>query len=301
MKIKNTLLIAIIIFGMLLASGCISGDDEAQPTTTVAPPDDTFFLSIVLDGSDYQDVGLSEIKALPYQNLDATMVKKTGTEVETSWGGTSFYGFMEEIGISNISVVTMVALDGYEKDIEYAQLREALLAWEDETGSEIAVEDGGPIRFVAPGLPSNTWIQNLTEIRVTTAPAESFYLTVYKDGTEYMQVGLSEIKALTYVQIQASMTKSTGEEIVSTWGGTPLYGFLDYVGISGAVDVTLAASDGYQKSSGIDDFAEALLAWEDGTGSEIAEEDGGPIRFIAPGMSSGYWIQNLTEIWVTTG
>jgi len=61
--------------------------------------------------------------------------------------GTSFYGFMESIGVTNIVDVAVAASDGYSKTVNYADLADAILAWEDETGAEISEEDGGPIRF----------------------------------------------------------------------------------------------------------------------------------------------------------
>jgi len=138
---------------MIFASVCIS---EEETITTTAPPVDAFFLSMMVDGADYQDVGLGEIKAMPYEQVDST------------WGGTSFYGFMESIGVTNIVDVAVAASDGYSKTVNYADLADAILAWEDETGAEISEEDGGPIRFIAPSLPKNAWTQNLAEIRVTT-------------------------------------------------------------------------------------------------------------------------------------
>jgi|GEM_PF-3540710 len=299
MQLKKTSFIAIMFIGMILASGCISGENDT--TTTTAAPVDTFFMGVTVDGDYYEDVGLSEIKSLTYEQIDATMVKKTGEELETSWGGTSFYGFMESLGVSNITTVTLVALDGYEKELEYAQLREAMLAWEDETGAEIAVEDGGPIRFVAPGLPSNTWIQNLIEIRVSTTPVDTFFIGVYVNGTEFQQVGLSEIKSLTYEILEATLVDSNGAETQTSWGGTTFVGFLEYLGITNVADVTLVASDGYQKTAQFADLGDSFLAWEDEAGAEISEEDGGPIRFVAPSLASSYWMKNLTEIQVTTG
>jgi len=54
---------------MIFASVCIS---EEETITTTAPPVDTFFLSMMVDGADYQDVGLDEIKAMPYEQVDST-------------------------------------------------------------------------------------------------------------------------------------------------------------------------------------------------------------------------------------
>jgi len=167
MQIKKVLFASLIIISLIFVSACISSDEEEEVNTTTPPPE-SYYLYVTIDGASTEEVGLSEIKSLEFQNITATMVKKTGAEIETSWGGTSFYGLMDHLGISNISEVTLVALDGYQKTIDYTQIAAAILAWEDETGEEISEEDGGPIRFVAPGLPSNTWMQNLLEVQVTT-------------------------------------------------------------------------------------------------------------------------------------
>lgn len=164
MRHKYLYLMAVVMLIGALATGCISSDNES---TTTTPAPESFYLNVTVVGQDAIEVGLSEIKSLEYQNITATMVKKTGATFETQWGGALLYDFMSYLGIENIQAITLVALDGYEKEIEYAQLQEAILAWKDGDGNEISEEDGGPIRFVAPGLPANTWIQNLYEIRVT--------------------------------------------------------------------------------------------------------------------------------------
>ncbi|MHC1605644.1 MAG: molybdopterin-dependent oxidoreductase [Candidatus Methanofastidiosia archaeon] len=163
MKSKIDIAMILLILGTMLGGGCISGDDA--PTTS-PPVIDTFHLIITVNGGDNFGVALNEIKSLPFQTITATEVKKTGATFETSWGGTSLYGFFSHFDIADISKVTLVSLDGYETTLDYAELKDAIIAWQDGDGNEITEEKGGPIRIVAPGLPASTWIKWLTEIRV---------------------------------------------------------------------------------------------------------------------------------------
>ncbi|HHN81102.1 MAG TPA: hypothetical protein ENN11_00575 [Methanomicrobia archaeon] len=286
MQRKLSILLALCLVTALVA-GCISSDEPES--TTTAPPD-TYYLSVTVDGGSPIEVGLSEIKSLEYATITATMVKKTGAEIETTWGGISFYGFMEHIGVEDAETVTMIALDGYQKELEYAQLQQAMLAWHDENGDTIPEEDGGPIRFVAPGLPANTWMQNLVEIQVTAAPQDTASLTVTVDGTS-SDVGLSELQSLEYTSLTADDVE---------WGGALISDLMAHLGIDDATTVTFFASDGYNKEAAYVDLTHAIIAWYAG-GEEIAEEEGGPLRIIAPSLSKSNWVGNLVEIEVVTG
>ncbi|MDD4280804.1 MAG: molybdopterin-dependent oxidoreductase [Candidatus Methanofastidiosa archaeon] len=298
MRQRFFFLFVVAILCGAMATGCISGTSTEQPATTTPAPD-TFFLAVTGEEITTREVGLSEIQSLPYLHITATMVKKTGATEETAWGGALFYDLMDHLGIENIASVVLVALDGYEKEVEYNQLQEALLAWEDGEGVALATETGGPIRFVAPGLPSNTWMQNLIEVRVILREADSFYLAVGIEGDTATQVGLSEIQSLPNQHITATLTKKTGETEETEWGGAYLVDLMAHLGLTGVQTVRIVASDGYEKTIDYAELQEALLAWEDGEGVALTEETGGPIRFIAPGLSSSSWIQNLAEIWVT--
>ena len=83
MQSKKMIFICMMIIAMMFASGCISEEDEITPAPTTAAPPDTFFLVVNVDGENLKDVGLSEIKSLTYQHINAVMVKKTGEEVDT--------------------------------------------------------------------------------------------------------------------------------------------------------------------------------------------------------------------------
>jgi len=286
MQLKLPILLALCLVTALVA-GCISSDDSES--TTTAPPD-TYFLVVSVDGGTPTEVGLSEIQSLEYETITATMVKKTGAEIQTQWGGTSFYRFMDHIGVEDAQMVTMVALDGYEKELEYAQLQDAMLAWHDENGDTIPEEDGGPIRFVAPGLPANTWIQNLVRIEVATAPQETYSRAVSVDG-QSSEVGLSELQSLDYTTVTADDVE---------WGGALISDLMVHLEVENAVTVTFFASEGYNKEAAYADLADAIIAWHAG-GEEIAEEEGGPLRIIAPSLSKSNWVGNLVEIQVLTG
>jgi DMSO/TMAO reductase YedYZ molybdopterin-dependent catalytic subunit len=298
MRSTNKIIFALMLACVLAVAGCISsGDDTPAPTTTAAPYDG-FQLGVTVDGQTTY-ITYDEIIEMPAETFSATMVKKTGAEIETTWTGTSFYGVMEYMGFENIVDATFVALDGYEKFIEYDQLQEAKLVWQDETGTDLTEETGGPIRLVAPGLPANAWITNLIEIRVTIeAPYDGFQLAVTSGGqTEY--VNYDDLIAINPVTFTATMVKKTGEEIETTWTGTSVYGFMDYMGFETVATLTFVASDGYQKGIDYTELTDAMIVWQDETGTDLTEETGGPIRLVAPGLSSSSWVTNLVEIQVT--
>ena len=166
MRSINKIIFALMILCVLAVAGCVSSNDEGTPSTTTAAPYDGFQLAITADGQTSY-ITYDEVIALPAETFTATMVKKTGAEEETTWTGTSLYGVMEYMGLESISETTFVALDGYERLITYDQLQEAMLVWQDETGTDLTEETGGPLRLVAPGLSSSSWITNLVEIQVT--------------------------------------------------------------------------------------------------------------------------------------
>ncbi len=298
MRSYNKIIFALMMVCVLALAGCISSEDEGTPAPTTAAPYDGFQLAITADGQTSY-ITYDEVIALPAETFSATMVKKTGAEIETTWTGTSVYGFFEYVGIDTISALKFIALDEYQKEIDYDQLQEAMLVWKDETGTDLTVETGGPLRLVAPGLPANAWLTNIVDIQVThEIPYDGFQLAITADGqTSY--ITYDEVIALPAETFSATMVKKTGAEIETTWTGTSVYGFFEYVGIDTISALKFIALDEYQKEIDYDQLQEAMLVWKDETGTDLTVETGGPLRLVAPGLSSGSWITNLVEIQVT--
>lgn len=293
MNAKRFIIIALLL-ASVLGAGCISDSDS--PSTT-APAEDSFYLSIVVDGEQEYEIGLSEIKSLPFVSIDATMVKKTGEEFATHWGGTLIQGVFDHLGIEGATSLVFVALDGYEREIQYDQLQEAILAWEDEDGSEITEDAGGPVRLIAPGLPANAWIANLYEIRAESAPLDSYYLSIAVDGQKApLSVGISEIMALGPVVLDATMTKKDGSDVTTSWTGVYMNDLLESQGIARPASASFVASDGYVVTIADSTLNNVFVAWADGEGAELTEDDGGPLRTIVPGAAAQKWMQLLTEI-----
>ncbi len=110
----------------------------------------------------YQDLAKKDQVALN----DVLMRRSQGEDINTSWEGPALETILKEAGVSaNAKTITFVAADGYAKEMNLADLNQAIIALKGD-GKWIAGEENGPLRLVVPDQPANAWIYQITEIQV---------------------------------------------------------------------------------------------------------------------------------------
>jgi hypothetical protein len=111
----------------------------------------------------YQDLA----KKKQVELKEVLMRRSQGEDTTTNWEGPALDDILQEAGISaNAKSILFVASDGYAKEMNIADLSQAIIALKGE-GKWLAGDEKGPLRLVIPDQPANSWISQITEIQVT--------------------------------------------------------------------------------------------------------------------------------------
>jgi len=110
----------------------------------------------------------SDLAGMPQVELkDVLMEKSQGEDQVTSWSGVSLDEIWKKAGVTDYTVVTALAADGYALEISKDELAGAIVALKDSTDWIVNTDkEHGPIRLVCPKAPGNRWVFQLTELQV---------------------------------------------------------------------------------------------------------------------------------------
>ncbi len=236
------------------------------------------------------------------QEMDATLVKSTGTMTNGTYAGIELFDLIEA---SDCPVVPgsfrFVAGDGfsYTADAMELYLRET----EEKNATMVALTENGeyitgskgPLRVVSSALSSKGWVGNLTEIEVKEWSLEL-------DGT---MLNLSDIMAL-----PASTVPVSSKGVITNYTGVDLAELDLGRGVGAIIVAGYDISDGEVNSTG---YAQSidLVPYAGKTAGErpflaymkegvrLGFVDKGPVRLIAPGLSSKYWVGSVKEVTTT--
>jgi len=149
----------ILALGLLLAvlAGCGSGAPNVDWT-----------LEVTGDVATPLTLSYADLAAMPQIELtDILMEKSEGEDQITSWSGVPVDEIWKQAGVSDYSVVVVLAADGYALEIPKSEMEGAIIALKDAEGWIANTDkDHGPIRIVCPQSPANRWVFQLTELQV---------------------------------------------------------------------------------------------------------------------------------------
>ncbi len=233
------------------------------------------------------------------REIDATLVKSTGTMTNGTYAGIELFDLVEASGCPVVpGSFRFVAGDGfsYTADAMELYLRET----EEDNATMVALTENGeyitgskgPLRIVSSALSSKGWVGNLTEIEVKE-------WSLQLDGT---MLNLSYIMALPTLTVAVS-----SKGVITNFTGVDL-AELDLGRVVGSIVVSgyeysegEVNSTGYVQSIDLVPYAgmtageRPFLAYMK-EGEMLGFDDRGPVRLIAPGLSSKYWVGSVKEI-----
>jgi len=118
--------------------------------------------------SDPLTVSYDDLAGRTQTKLDEVLMDRSEGEDDTgAWEGVALSELLNEAGVSDAaSSVIFRAADGYEREVELAEVGDAIVALKENGESLVGDEKSGPIRIVIPGLPASRWVGQLIEIEV---------------------------------------------------------------------------------------------------------------------------------------
>ncbi len=231
--------------------------------------------------------------------MDATLVKSTGNTTNGTYAGIRVFDLVEAAGCPVVpGMFRFIAGDGFSytadaMELSYRESEEmnATIIALTENG-EFITGPKGPLRVVSSALPSKGWVGNLTDIEVVEWSLEL-------DGSI---LNLSDILALPAITVPVSskgvITNYTGIDLVDLGvgrgvGSITIFGYDSFDGIVNAT--------GYSQVIDLVQFAgrpageRPFLAYMR-EGERLPLSEKGPVRLIAPGLSSNYWVGSVKSI-----
>jgi len=258
---KRTI-VGILVLSLVL--GCIGEKKEKEEYT------------INITGLVNGELSLTDLKAMPYEEFNAILVKSTGTKIKNSWKGVLLTDVLKKYNVTP-DYVTFVAIDGYMSTMEFNDLSKAYLCYEMD-GKEITQEEGGPIRLVITDQPGKLWLKYLKEIKLLGKENS----IIIKGKTKVTLVLTKE--DLDVFDKKTITTEYKGEE--KTFEGIPVRALLNRARYEeDAKKIKFTSSDGYTVEFDFDEIFsnEDILITKD-------------FRLIMPGYKSKYWVKDLREI-----
>jgi hypothetical protein len=112
------------------------------------------------------DLGLVDLLAIPEQDVRAVLDCTSGWAVEGTWTGVPLAGLLDQAGADGAAAnVEVRAVTGWSATIPMVDARRSLLAWAID-GRQLPVENGAPLRLVAPDHRGLEWVKWVESIRV---------------------------------------------------------------------------------------------------------------------------------------
>ena len=108
---------------------------------------------------------LADLHAMSEQELTATLDCTSGWAFEGTWQGVRLGAVLEAVGAAG-DRVEVRSVTGWSTSLPLAEARACLLAWSLE-GQPIPVDNGAPLRLVAPDHRGVEWVKWISSIRVS--------------------------------------------------------------------------------------------------------------------------------------
>ena len=164
MKIK--FLLPILLASALLSfAGC--GEAETTPEVQETKPDTVPF-SITVDVIGKTPVSFTEEDAAAIGPVEITAAKKDGDTIgePDTYTGILFNDFLEHIGVTSYSVISIEAADGYMKEFGPDDITAdgTGLAW--LMNGDVFEGENGPVQLVNHERGPKWWIKNVTRITI---------------------------------------------------------------------------------------------------------------------------------------
>lgn len=171
---KTTILFVLMVLAVsaVAISGCTTPTPTVEPTaaptatpaaTPVATSTPAAAAALTINGTvaNTTSFTLAELKAMPQSEINTSFTRSTGA-VETVNGTGVLLNTLLDMAspASNATNVTFIASDGYSKTANLSDVRAS-------TNATVVIYEDGMLRDAVPGLPSGTWIKNLTTITVS--------------------------------------------------------------------------------------------------------------------------------------
>jgi DMSO/TMAO reductase YedYZ molybdopterin-dependent catalytic subunit len=112
------------------------------------------------------DLSLDELRALPSRDARAVLDCTSGWAVDGSWTGAAVADLLDRAGADDTATAVEVrAVTGWSASLPIADARRSLLAWVID-GRALPVENGAPLRLVAPDHRGLEWVKWVESLRV---------------------------------------------------------------------------------------------------------------------------------------
>lgn len=163
--------IALVVFMLLgaLAAGCDveegdngeeTADDEVNGDDQAAEPESEWEITVTA-GEEDTVVTIEEIR-----EMDQTTIEVERDEI-TEYTGVLLKDILELAGVTETEMLTLQAADGFEADLEGAEVifsEKTILAL--QINGEDWEEKSAPIRLIAPDASGRSWVGQLQAIMV---------------------------------------------------------------------------------------------------------------------------------------
>ncbi|HEY4753929.1 MAG TPA: molybdopterin-dependent oxidoreductase, partial [Candidatus Limnocylindrales bacterium] len=113
------------------------------------------------------DLTLAEVEALPSRDLRAVLDCTSGWALDAAWTGVEVAALLDRAGADPTATsVTVRAVTGWSASLPIDDARRGLLAWAID-GRPLPVENGAPLRLVAPDHRGLEWVKWVRSVEVT--------------------------------------------------------------------------------------------------------------------------------------
>jgi DMSO/TMAO reductase YedYZ molybdopterin-dependent catalytic subunit len=233
----------------------------------------------------------ADLKGMEFTELkNVATVNSVGTPTGGDYIGVPLIDIVNKSGLPTGEVSFKVtAADGYGIDYSMEQLTAGILALK-TNGTALnnnINDDNNCIRIVIPGELKNMWLKMPVKIQVIGGAAKPTALSISGSNvTTKKTYTLDDLKAMT----QKTITTTGKNNTTVTATGVSLSTLLDQVGPKGAfIQFISGDANNYNKTIALADIyasPEAIIA--------IGEN--GQLKNVIPGMTTNFWVGNLTKI-----
>ncbi len=267
MHLKNCLILACIIFGIVFLLGCDAKTDE----NTIADYSNEEITVSGLADEDFT-VTVADLAALDSVERSASAQRSNGEEVSIDAVGPLLDTFLAQYGKSqsDFTSIRFTAFDKYSITVDSQVLdnREIVLAVAD--GGDALSKDDQPLRVVIPGERAMYWVRHLCRIDF-----ESGETTSQCRKMVFLSAAVQTLKSSDYDY------NGVTDQVIAV--GDLLDAYADS---ENADTVSLIAADGLTKSETAANFRSGLLKY---TGADAP-------RFVADELPEGMQIYDLLMI-----
>jgi DMSO/TMAO reductase YedYZ molybdopterin-dependent catalytic subunit len=302
MQLKKMSVIVTITLIIALAaalSGCTNNTASPTAAPTAAPsggalnaglPATLDFTMQVTGGTTPVTLTYAELRNMELKELKGvSTVNSVGTVTAGDYIGVPLMDIVNKAGLPSGEVSYKVtASDGYAIDYTPAQFAAGILGLKTNgTANVNNINDPNSIALIIPGELKNMWLKMPTKIQIVGGAAKPVALSISgANVTTKKTYSLDELKAMT----QTTITTTGKNNSTVTATGVSLNALLDQVGPKGTmVQFISGDANGYTKNVSVTDIRAA-------TNAIIQIDENGSLKNVIPGMTTNFWVGNLTKI-----